>query len=103
MDGGFESKGDAMSRRLRVWTSVIAFLAVSRPGVGEESTLPDETRLNSLTARFAPADLGTDVTRLPESERQALAKLVQAARVLDPIFLRQVWAGNESLLLDLAG
>jgi hypothetical protein len=30
-----------------------------------------------------------------------LAKLVEAAKVFDALFLRQVWNGNESLLLDL--
>ena len=33
-----------------------------------------------MTARFAPADIGADVTALPESERRALAKLVEAAQ-----------------------
>jgi hypothetical protein len=61
----------------------------------------DETQLRSMHARFAPADIGADVKRLPESERQALGKLVEAARLLDAIFLRQAWAGNESLLLEL--
>ncbi len=39
--------------------------------------------------------------RCPTNERQALAKLVEAAQVFDALFLRQVWAGNESMLLDL--
>ena len=37
---------------------------------------------------------------LPPNERQALAKLVEAAKVFDALFLRQVWAGNETMLLD---
>jgi hypothetical protein len=55
-----------------------------------------------MTARFAPADIGADITTLPENERRALAKLVDAARLMDGLFLRQVWAGNESLLQELA-
>ena len=54
-----------------------------------------------MTARFAPVDLTADVAALPGNERQALAKLVEAAKVFDALFLRQVWEGNETMLLDL--
>ena len=56
-----------------------------------------------MTARFAPVDLTADVSTLPPNERQALAKLIDAATVFDALFLRQVWAGNETMLLTLAG
>ena len=59
------------------------------------------TELRTMTARFAPADIGADLSRLPEGERQALARLVEAARLMDGLFLRQVWAGNDALLQQL--
>jgi hypothetical protein len=62
---------------------------------------PDERQLEAMAARFAPVDIHADVSALPAGERQALAKLVEAARVMDALFLRQVWAGNEALLLTL--
>jgi Peptidase family M49 len=80
-----------------------ALLAASRSGPSDEPALPDATRLRDLAVRFAPADLGTDAKKLPESERQALAKLVEASQLLDAVFLRQVWAGSESKLLELVG
>ena len=43
------------------------------------------------------------LSTLPPNERQALAKLVEAAKVFDALFLRQVWAGNEPMLLTLLG
>ena len=55
-----------------------------------------------MTARFAPADIGADISPLPENERRALTKLVDAARLMDGLFLRQVWAGNDALLQQLA-
>ncbi len=58
--------------------------------------------LRTMTARFAPADIGADVGALPVNERQALALLIEAARVMDGLFLRQVWSGNEALLESLA-
>jgi hypothetical protein len=58
-------------------------------------------KLESMAARFAPVDLTADISKLPDNERKALAKLVEAAKVFDALFLRQVWNGNESVLLDL--
>jgi hypothetical protein len=55
-----------------------------------------------MTARFAPAEIGADLSALLKSERDALARLIDAARVMDALFLRQVWAGNEAMLLELA-
>ncbi len=59
--------------------------------------------LHRMTARFAPVDFTVDLSALPDSERQALARLIDAAKIFDALFLRQVWAGNEALLLSLAG
>jgi Peptidase family M49 len=51
--------------------------------------------------RFAPVDLTVDVKALAPDEQRALAKLIEAARIMDTLFLRQVWAGNEAMLLRL--
>jgi hypothetical protein len=58
-------------------------------------------RLQADTARLAPTSLAADVSTLPENERKALGRMVEAAKIMDTLFLRQVWAGNETLLLDL--
>ena len=63
--------------------------------------LPEVQRLNAMSARFAPVDIRVDLSGLPANERQALAHLVRAARITDALFLRQIWAGNEALLLKL--
>jgi hypothetical protein len=55
----------------------------------------------TMTPLFAPVDIGADISSLPRSERAALARIVDAARVMDALFLEQVWAGNPSLLLAL--
>ena len=55
-----------------------------------------------MTARFAPADIRADMSALPENERKALARLVDAARLMDSLFLRQVWAGNDAMLQGLS-
>jgi Peptidase family M49 len=77
-------------------------VAFSGDATVQQSPLPSVTELRTMTARFAPADIGADISALPENERKALAKLVQAARIMDSLFLRQVWSGNDAMLLRLA-
>jgi hypothetical protein len=48
-------------------------------------------------ARFAPTTLTADASKLTPKDRQALDKIIAAAKLLDPLFLRQVWNGNAEL------
>lgn len=48
-------------------------------------------------ARFAPTEVTAKTEALTPDDRQALAKIVEASKLLDPLFLRQVWAGNPAL------
>src|ERR1051326_5392712 len=48
-------------------------------------------------ARFAPTTLTADVSKLSPKDRQALSKIIAATKLLDPLFLRQVWSGNDAL------
>ena len=65
-------------------------------------TYPTAAELRTMTARFAPADIGADLSRLPDAERRALAKLVDASKIMDALFLRQAWAGNDALMQELS-
>jgi hypothetical protein len=79
-------------------------LLASPAGAAEPSvpaSLPNAAELQRMKARFAPVDIQLDLKGLPANERQALVKIVQAAKYMDTLFLRQVWAGNETLLLEL--
>ena len=62
---------------------------------------PDAATLERLAARLAPVDLTANITALPPAERVALARLIEASKLMDALFLRQVWAGNAALLIDL--
>ncbi|HEU4406416.1 MAG TPA: hypothetical protein VFS43_14220 [Polyangiaceae bacterium] len=53
--------------------------------------------LRAKVAQFAPVTLSADLTKLPAPERQALDAIVAAAKLLDPVFDRQAWAGNPAL------
>jgi hypothetical protein len=67
----------------------------------QQNASDEAAQLEASTARLAPVDLAADISKLPDNERQALKRLVEAGKIFDTLFLRQVWAGNETLLLDL--
>ena len=54
-------------------------------------------QLTTMSARYAPVALTADVTHLSFGDRQAIAKLVEAAKLVDVLQLRQRWSGNEAL------
>ena len=77
-------------------------IALMVAAVPEKSPPPDAVALKKMTARLAPVDLEVDISKLPQPERAALAKMVEAAQIMDPLFLRQSWSGNETLFFTLA-
>ena len=64
----------------------------------QEARVPDTQTLQRMTARFAPTEIGADLSKLSAADRRVLAKLVEASKIIDALFLRQVWAGNEAML-----
>ena len=79
---------------------VTSLLAATLAAQGD--VVPNAVKLQSMAARFAPTDITADLSKLSPSDRRVLAKLIEASKVLDALFLRQVWSGNEAMLLDLA-
>src|SRR3954447_10859166 len=85
------------------FASAAAIAAPEPKSADAQATAAEGTaRLKQMTARFAPTNLTADVSRLSPAERQVLARLIQSSKIIDGIFLRQVWSGNVPLLLDLA-
>jgi hypothetical protein len=73
------------------------------PATGTSQTAqPQTSELRPKIARFAPTDIAADVSALTPPDRRALSKLIEASKVLDGIYLRQVWFGNAAMLADLA-
>jgi hypothetical protein len=60
-----------------------------------------EAELAKSLEKLAPVEISVDLSKLPDSERSALKAMLEAAEVMDRLFLRQVWAGNEELLARL--
>ncbi len=65
------------------------------------AVMPDLNQLKQMTARFAPVDLKYDAAALSPGDRKALPKLVEAAKVLNHVFLDQLWSGNRALYAKL--
>ena len=66
------------------------------------AAIPDLAELNRMIARFAPAQVTADTSKLQPGDKQALAKLIDAAEVIDGIFREQLWSGNPALKDRLA-
>jgi len=77
-------------------TIVLAMALLSTTLIGQKSAAGD-AELARKIARFAPTTLTADASKLTPKDRQALNKIIEAAKLLDPLFLRQVWSGNEAL------
>jgi hypothetical protein len=60
-----------------------------------------DTSLAAKIRRFAPTILTADTSGLSPNDRQALIKIIAAAKLYDPLYLRQIWSGNEALLKKL--
>lgn len=88
-----------MTRRTTI-ALILASMSMWRTAA-QKTPLPDLDALKAMTARFAPVQIAADISSFQPQEVKALAKLVAAARIMDGIFLRQVWAGNEGLLFQL--
>lgn len=89
---------------MRAWIGALTGTAVLMCGAANSyaaEPAPTATELDRMAARFAPFDVEVDLRGLPENERAALAKLIEASRYIDAIFLRQRSASNEAWLLKL--
>ncbi|CAN7234755.1 dipeptidyl-peptidase 3 family protein [Massilia sp. LjRoot122] len=55
------------------------------------------TQLTGMSKRFAPVELKADTSKLSKGDRAAMVKLIEAAKIVDTLQLRQRWSGNEAL------
>jgi hypothetical protein len=53
--------------------------------------------VQQMMHRFAPVELKADTSALSAGDKRAIAKLIEAAKIVDTLQLRQRWSGNEAL------
>src|SRR5579863_5806370 len=81
---------------------VLLFGVMSIPMRAQKSeALPDLDQLEKMASRFAPTPLRVDTSKLTSGDRQALVKLIEAARLLNDIYMRQLWDGDVALYARL--
>ena len=95
-----------MKRLLKVYALTLCLCVSSSPAAAAPVPAHDHggddlQTLRGKIRRFAPTVITADTSRLSARDRRALAKIVEAARLFDPLFLRQVWSGNAALLRKL--
>ncbi len=64
---------------------------------GSKRGMAADSGVTAKIRRFAPTVLTADTSRLSPNDRRALQKIIAAAKLIDPLYLRQVWSGNEAL------
>jgi len=84
---------------LRKLLSILFIIALTvTPLISQtKKTAGGDPELAKKIARFAPTVLTADTARLNAKDKLALTKIIEAAKLLDPLFLRQVWSGNAAL------
>jgi peptidase M49-like protein len=93
-----------MTRPLAIVACVGLVLSAARIETvvrAQVNAVPDRTTLEKMAARFEPTDIGADVSKLSASDRRVLGTLVEASKIVDALFLRQAWSGNDAMLVDL--
>jgi hypothetical protein len=90
---------------MKVWKKIVSFalmLTMTALVFGQTTQrAPADKSIATKTRRFAPTVLTADTSRLAPNDRQALRKIVAAAKHYDALYLRQIWSGNEGLLKKL--
>lgn len=85
---------------MNITRSGIALLLIftfTMTAISQKPNPAGDPELAKKIARFSPTVLTADTSKLSVGDRNALAKIIAAAKLLDPLFLRQVWSGNDAL------
>jgi hypothetical protein len=91
-------------RRLLIFLLVSTIMATAQkpPTPASSSTsFPNADELNQMAARFAPVNLEVDLSSLSAGDKKALAKLIEAGRIVNHLFMQQFWSGDLALYQKL--
>ena len=90
-------------RRLLIFLLVSTIMATAQktPAPASDTSFPNTDELNQMAARFAPAPLDVDLSALSAGDKKALAKLIEAGRIVNHLFMQQFWSGDLALYQKL--
>ena len=80
---------------------VMVFTLMATAQKTPAASTPDAAELNRMAARFAPTEMKVDTAALSSGDKQALVKLIEAARVVNTLFMEQLWSGDLALYKKL--
>src|SRR5215813_10569505 len=75
--------------------------ATKRTSQAVKVAAPTLSQLEQMISRFASTPLRVDTSKLSPGDRDAVIKLIQAARILDDVFMEQYWSGDKALYTKL--
>jgi len=87
-------------QRVLIFTALVSALFIT----GCKTTVQDNqamTELRKKIKRFAPVEITVDISKLTGNDRKVLVKLCEASRLMDKLYMRQMWFCNETLLAQL--
>ncbi len=84
-----------------ILTVLVTLMATAQVKPVSSTPTPDAAELKQMAARFAPTPLEVDTSGLSAGDKQALVKLIQAARIVNHIFMQQFWSGDLALYTKL--
>jgi hypothetical protein len=68
--------------------------SAAAPAPAKEPAVPDLAQLQKMMGRFASTPLTVDTAKLSAGDQKALVKLIAASRLVDELFMKQLWSGN---------
>jgi len=84
---------------MRLIAAVFGLIAI--PPRFVQAAAPGLARLEAMTARFAPTPIEADAAGLSAGDRKAVSLLIEASKIVDSLFLRQIREDNSSILRKL--
>ncbi len=91
-------------RRLLTFLLVSTLMATAQKTpapASAENSFPNADELNQMAARFAPVNLEVDLSSLSAGDKKSLAKLIEAGRIVNHLFMQQFWSGDLALYQKL--
>ncbi|MBT3220499.1 MAG: peptidase [Proteobacteria bacterium] len=100
--------------RIALFVAAFQFAGCGGQNVSEDQNKIDQAKTEGkmskdaeqpidLLNKFAPTEIGVAVDRIPAKHRPVFKKLIEAAKILDGLFLQQVDGRNEQWRAEIAG
>ncbi len=99
----FTQKAHMKNLLIPIFLAVSGMPALSQPAApaAKAGGAASAAELNKMAKRYAPVELRADTSSLSVGDKKAIVKLIEAAKTVDTLQLRQRWSENEALWVAL--